>query len=239
MQPPKRKSTEQGLTLLECLVAIMVAAAIVTAISPALLIAFASRVQSYKADQAMKLAQGEIDRVRSVIEKGDYSGDWTEQLPPRITAEAGAFNADLNQVGAPRPAENMGACPQLNVQGNATPTRWCTVDINGDGNWDLGVQTFRSNTPSNTYAAAGNRPIAFLMGVRVYTRTALTSPSSKLVDPPGRKNASLGLTAGESLSLPIVTRYEPIVRSDLAISRFAYCELNWRLAGGSGQNPCD
>lgn len=239
MRPPKRKATEQGVTLMECLVAMMVAAVIVTAISPALLIAFASRVQNYKADQAMKFAQGEIDRVRSVIEKGDYSGNWTEQLPPRISPEVGAFNADLNQVGAPQPSQNMGACPQLNVQGSAQPTTWCTVDINGDGDWDLGVQTFRSNTPSTAYASAGNRPVAFVMGVRVYSKTALTSSPSRLINPPGRKTASLGLTAGESLSLPLITRYEPIVRSDLPTSRAAYCELNWRLAGGSGQNPCD
>ncbi len=226
MRSAKRKGTEEGLTLMESLVGIMVIAIVITAITPPLLIAFATRVQNYKASQAMKIAQGEIDRVRLLIEKGDYATGWTEKLPPSM----GTNNFDYLSVGAPTTTAPNGTCPLTNVLGSATErTTWCSADINGDGEWDLGVQTFR--TPA--FTTAGNpstsdypngKPIAFVMTVRVYTRSALTS--GRLNNFPRDKTASLGMTAGESIALPLVTRSETIVRSDLNISRELYCQLN-------------
>ncbi|HIK26820.1 MAG: type II secretion system GspH family protein [Oscillatoriaceae bacterium SKW80] len=229
----KRNITEKGLTLIECLVGMMVIAIIISAITPPLLIAFATRVQNYKASQAMKIAQGEIERVRLLVEKGKYQAGWTRGLPPQMPLN----DFDYLGVGAPITTTPNGPCPLTNVQGDANPrTTWCSVDINGDGQWDLGVQTFR--TPP--FTTRGNprtdeypygMPIAFVMTVRVYTRAALES--GNLNKPPGNfprdKTVSLGMTAGESLTLPLVNRSEIIVRSDLNISRELYCELDNKI----------
>lgn len=223
------KDSEKGLTLLESLVGIMVVAVVVSLITPALVVGYASRIKNYRTDQAIKLARGEIDRVRLEVERGNYNS-----LPPRLPQIGGGqFDLD-SQVPAPDRNQNLGLCP-LNAT-DATPvTAWCAVDINGDGpqNWDLGVQTFISSTPAVAYEQAGNKRVAFLMGVRVYTRAALTSGNLKPF--PRRETASGGLTSGQVVSLPLVTFYTPIVKSDLPTSRFAYCELNNKINNTSVQ----
>lgn len=222
MRVAKPKRTEQGLTLIECLAGIVILTIIISAITPPLMIAFASRVQNYRAAQAQKLAQGEIDRVRVLVETGNYT---VTTLPKEMNANN--YNVD----GVPAPTANSNPSDCREWQPNAV-TDWCKADINGDGEWDLGVQTFR--TPNQTVGAV-SLPIAFMMGVRVYTRAALTS--GKLKQQPGRETASLGLTAGQSLSLPLVTRYETIVRSDLDISNRYYCQLTYQLKGETPNCP--
>lgn len=227
MKRTKLKRTEQGLTLLESLVGIMVIAIIITAITPAMLVAFATRAQNYRTEQAMKIAQGEIERVRLQIERGDYT---TATLPPSLAqAGAGIFDLDAN-VKAPASNQSPPNCPLSDVTaGSDQLNRTCKVEL-GNGQW-LAVQTFRSSTPGQVYDLAEKKPVAFIMGVRVYTKAAITATPSKLQEFPKRNTAS-GLTSGESLSLPLVTRYVPIVRSDLdgGISRRAYCELGNALS---------
>lgn len=239
MQPTKQKRSELGLTLMESLVGIMVIGVIITAISPPLVIAFATRIQNYRTQNAMKIAQGEIDRVRLLVESGNYSNGWTLKLPPSVgQTGAGQFNLD-DIVRAPDPALNQGTCPQVNVQGGASTTSWCTVDINGDGTdkWDLAVQTFRSSTPPNAYDKAGDQPIAFIMGVRVYTRAAIEGSELKTFP---KRDTAIGFSGGrKALQLPLITRYEIITRSDLDISRSTYCELSQNLPGGNAGINCD
>lgn len=240
MQLAKRKRAEQGLTMLETLVGIMVIAAIVTALTPALVVAFATRIHNYRVQNAMKIAQGEIERVKLVVERGVYDATWTQQLPPSV-GQTGAGNFDLdNSVQAPASGQYKGACKDWQVQGTDLTTSWCSVDINGDAtnanweqNWDLAVQMFRSSTPGTAYTTAGNQPIAFIMGVRVYTRAALKN--SELTQFPRRDTAIAQTSNRQSLKLPLVIRYEVIARNDLDISRATYCELTQNLPGGSGQ----
>lgn len=235
MRRAKSSRTEEGLTLLESLVAIMVIAIVITAITPAMLVAFATRVQNYKTQNAIQIAQGEIERVRLLVETGSYPAGWTQQLPPRIADANNGYNLDSVQRPA-APDANPPACPLKDVQPGQV-TRWCTVDINDDGSWDLGVQTFRTATPSTVLDVAPKQEIAFRMGVRVYTRAALQASPSSLAAAPARKISGLGLTSGESLSHPLVTRYETIVRSDLSISKYAYCELIANLPASDGGKP--
>ncbi|MEW6498819.1 MAG: prepilin-type N-terminal cleavage/methylation domain-containing protein, partial [Cyanobacteriota bacterium] len=143
MQSAKVKNTEQGLTLLECLVGIMVLAVIVSAITPPLLIAYASRVQNYRTEQALQAAQAEINRVRLLIEAGKFGEDDIAKLPPKRAQTAQEFDLD-NLVGAP--AQQNGNCPQQNVTGSTPQTNWCGIDTNNDGNLDLALQSFRSST---------------------------------------------------------------------------------------------
>lgn len=243
MKPAKPKRTEQGLTLIECLMGIIVITLVIAAITPPLLIAFATRVRNFRVENAMKAAQGEIDRVRLVIETGNYTEtNWTQNIPPCVNATCAdtTANYNLDNVSPPTSNANPPKCP-LTIAG-ATSTNWCYVDINGNNQWDwadLGVQTFRTPTPQPVLLNTGQRPLAFVMGVRVYTQAALTAtPSLSNLGQPPIKAASLGLTSGKSVSQPLVVRYETIVRSDLDISKYNYCVLSWKLSGGSGTNPC-
>ncbi|MBW4494431.1 MAG: prepilin-type N-terminal cleavage/methylation domain-containing protein [Oscillatoria princeps RMCB-10] len=214
MQRTKPKRTEQGMTLMECLMGIVVITIVIAAITPPLLISMATRVQNYRAQQAMKLAVGELDRVRLEVESGGSAANWQSKLPPQ------ASGYDITKVGAPTTkVPTQTTCPLTGQNGADPTTTWCGADINGDGDWDLGVQTFRTPTPATT-GNPKSQPIAFVMGVRVYTRSAIESGKPLETTP-----VNLGLTSGYSVSKPLVSISTPIVRSNLNISAEAYCNL--------------
>lgn len=237
MQFNKRKTTEAGLTLIESLAAIMVIAAIIIAITPSMLIAYATRVQNYRKQNATQIAQGEIDRVKRVIEGGEYTGDdLVAQLPPEVGTN------DFDIVSKAAPANNptvQEGCPLKNVTGSTDfTTNLCGVDINGDGDWDLAVQTFRTSgfdTKNNPLA----EPVAFLMGVRVYTRAAIESNriSSSDVGRFPRFRKVPNIVSGESLVFPLESFYTPVVRSDLPVSLELYCNL-YRNMGNPAPDGC-
>lgn len=100
--------TDQGLTLIECLVALVVIALTVGSVTPALVISVATRVQSQKAEQAIEVAQAEIDAVRITLERGNYDAasvpqsvaaldDTTYSTTTNIQASNHAFNKHFNQ----------------------------------------------------------------------------------------------------------------------------------------------
>ncbi|MEM9817765.1 MAG: prepilin-type N-terminal cleavage/methylation domain-containing protein, partial [Cyanobacteria bacterium P01_D01_bin.6] len=68
---PTSLSDESGLTLIECVMAIVVVGLMGAAIAPMMVASVATRVQSQKAEQALELAQGEIDRVRIQFEQNN------------------------------------------------------------------------------------------------------------------------------------------------------------------------
>ena len=74
-----KSASEKGLTLIECLVAIVIISITVVAITPPIFVATASRIQSRRAEQANAIAQAEIDRIRTVVERG--SKYTAEELP--------------------------------------------------------------------------------------------------------------------------------------------------------------
>lgn len=230
------KRTEKGLTLIESLVGIMVVATVVTLITPALVVGYATRIKNYRTDQAIKLAKGEIDRVRLQVDRGNIKANDIAQLPPIRPGSQEVQDFDIDRWPAPTPVPvgtKPPACPLLNVSGTTPVTSVCSLDINGDGEWDLGMQTFRSATPSSAISANDSEsPVAFLMRVRVYTKAALTQSPTRLEPFPDivttartRKTASLGITSGANISLPLVTFSSAIVRSDLSSSRATYCAL--------------
>lgn len=131
-------ANEQGLTLIECIMAILVIGVTGAAIAPMMLVSVATRVQSQKAEQAVELAQSEIDRVRVQFEQRQLI-----DIPPVITATDNR-------------APNVAGPTSL----NDTNTRLRVVDVNQDGNQDFVVQSFlvEKTNVADTYE----------MGVRVY-----------------------------------------------------------------------
>ncbi len=67
-----RKPSEEGVSLIEALVGIMIITLVLSASAPPILLAAATRIQNQRAEQAMQIAQRELDRVRLLIEQGDY-----------------------------------------------------------------------------------------------------------------------------------------------------------------------
>ncbi|MCT7982827.1 type II secretion system GspH family protein [Laspinema sp. A4] len=190
------KPTEEGLTLIESLAAVIILAISVVAISPPIALSIATRVRAHRAQQAMQLAQGEIDRVRLFVENNDNTlGDNEALLPPDL----GKIKRQDIPVSTPNPTnpchENLSDA-------------WCHVHLDDDGEWDMAIQRVRTFTPT----IQGNRVAAFVMTVRVYTRGSIDS--GNLQSPPSG-TASLALSAATSQSrLPLAAFSVPIVKSE-------------------------
>lgn len=220
-------SSQAGLTLIECLVAIVMVALMGAIIAPAMVISVATRVQSQRATQALEIAQSEIDRIRLLVERGD---DYTDALPPVLpAAEIDALNdeREMALVDGPDNAFTI-------AEWDADPDPWVftdafPVDIDEDGTPDFAVQSFRTPGQSVT-GTAGPIPVAFIMGVRVYEYRAVENATGNL---PGTERASLTMSAGEGdrLELPLAALYSSIALSE---DGQAFCNYIDYLASTTG-----
>jgi type II secretory pathway pseudopilin PulG len=201
--------------LIESLAAIVIFGFAVTAMTQPLIIAMATRVRAYRAQQSLQLAQGEIDRVRLLVEQS-YQGQQSPGDSPQT-----ALNTYLSKLppassatsprGVDPPTDFTDFIDCKTTQPGAT--QGCKVTVNGA---IFGIQTFRLNTVEPPVASLGDRtvPVAFQMGVRVYPPAALALSQSNL----SREPASLAFSARSDGLAPLAVIYVPIVRSDLATS---------------------
>jgi prepilin-type N-terminal cleavage/methylation domain-containing protein len=199
----KSVASNDGLTLIECLVAIIMVALVASAITPALVISVATRVQNQKAEQALTLAQTEIDRVRLAVERREARDD---NLPPSV-AFTGTFDAEnrIAEVDGPL------AVAPVETPTNAFQTR--LVNLNGN---EFAVQTFRS--PGKF---VDDVPVVFTMGVRVYdTRAMENGGGGNLPKDP----ASLGMTGGEGQrsQRPLAALYTTVAAGENSDSLCSY-----------------
>lgn len=228
-------SHEQGLTLIECIVAIVMLAVAGVAVTPPLFLATASRVQTNRAEQAIQLAQGEIDKVRVQVE---LSTPTFQGLPK-------PGNEDVQETPAPSAISDKrastfsagaGSCDDTTEDQFEAPAanELLPTDVNGDCKSDFLVQVFRSpNAEGATFTTAdGEVPLAFRMGVRVWADTDAVRANVGNLDP---APASLALTAGtgEQSTKPLAVLYTQIARSDARSSYSNYC----RMLGGNA-NEC-
>jgi prepilin-type N-terminal cleavage/methylation domain-containing protein len=230
-------NSEQGLTLVEVLVATVVLSVVLAAIVPMMSLAIASRYKAQRSEQAFRIAQAQIDKVQLALQSGDLDKvDLDKQIPPASTA------TEPRLVPAPSSATSDSSCNEYLIAESGTATSWCSVDLNGDGTPELGIQTFRVGTqtrpsPSDTSV---NVPVAFQLGVRVYRTESLAQPS-QLAQQPDITIADLGITTGSRDTSssdtstpkklqPLAILYTSIARGDLRDSLGAYCQLK----GGTG-----
>lgn len=141
--PPTGKGSEQGYTIMESLVAIVVVTIVLVSTAQTLALVVATRVQNRKAEQAQALAQQEVDRIRVLVEQGGYTID---DLP----TNKGTGDAQL--VAAPSSLADIQE-----------------VDLDNDDEIDFLVQTFRTK---DTVLRSDGLPEGFEMGVRVYSARA-------------------------------------------------------------------
>ena len=189
--------TSAGLTLIECLVAIVMVGLIGSAIAPALLISVATRVQSQKAEQALELAQSEIDKVRQIMERSEYK----DKTTGTSTLPDSALDNDVAKVAPPDKGEPLkpGA---YKYYPKALQTK--EVELNGER---FAVQVYR--TPGKF--VEDGVPVTFNLGVRVYDYDAVVNSDSLQTKPAALSMVS---SQGQRTDSPLVALYTTVTASD-------------------------
>ncbi|PZO59935.1 MAG: hypothetical protein DCF15_02880 [Phormidesmis priestleyi] len=196
MQLSSKTANNNGLTLIECLVAIAVIGLTAAVMAPVMVFSVATRIQNQRAEQALQIAQGEIDKVRLMVERG---GDFSSELSayPSTTSVAAA--------GAPTLAS---ASTAFN---STTTTVAKLVNIDDDADSEFAVQVFRS--PGSPTSSGSPSPVAFELGVRVYDYQAWQRIGGGAVE---TKAASLSFTSGDGQrsKRPLSVIYTNIFKGD-------------------------
>lgn len=221
-KPDRLNAREEGLTLIECLVAIVVIAITVAAIGPMMVFTVATRVQNQKTEQALQLAQGEIDKVRLVIEQG---GDYGDRL--RGVSLVAAAASISTPTAVPAPTTFIASTASVTTTAQARK-----IDTDGDGDNDFAIQLFRTQgiqIPSQTAGVTASTPVAFDIGVRVYDALAESNVGSLTTS-----TTSLTFTSGEGNRgrRPIAVLYGEMAQGDRDGSLCQY----WQFTGSTPTN---
>ncbi len=163
----------------------------------------ATRINSQKSEQALQLAQGEIDRVRVLMERGE--AQFTAEIPP-----ATGDNSEVDTVSAPNALKAT-----LADVSAVTDAR--VVDIDGDTENDFAIQSYTTKTDYED-----GIPQVFDLGVRVYDVRAFNSGESL-----GTDEASLTLTSnsGDRTQLPLAVLTTRVVFSENGQSLCNYTDF--------------
>ncbi|MBD1995741.1 type II secretion system protein [Leptolyngbya sp. FACHB-541] len=216
-------SSEQGVTLLECLVAISVVALLGAMITPPLFVAAATRVQNRRAEQAFQLAQSEVDRIRALVARGQHQ---IENLP----AVVDSLDADPPTIPSGFLKSIDETCNTYEDQ-QIPANQVLPIDITGDCESDFLMQVYRTRSPNEVTEAAGQpayQPLDFDVGIRVYSVRAEDNLGRLSAEP-----ASLQFTTGEGNQ-----RERPlaVLNSDFKWSDQSGALCNYQNNGGL---PCN
>lgn len=233
---PQNRDMAPGLTLIEGLVAIVVIAITLSAITPPIFVATATRIQTRRSEQARAIAQGEIDRVRTLMERGVTN---ITELPGGTGADVavGATLSPTNPKDIAAPVASVPASPMLSIKDcgssikrypDTTPVAFnqlTPVDVTGDCTPEYAMQVFR--LPA--YRPDGETiPFSLTMGVRVYSYFP-----GQVYPPLDAAPSSLAMTTGRRDSggkqRPLAVLYSQISRNDSSRSLGMMC----RQTGGT------
>jgi type II secretory pathway pseudopilin PulG len=198
------QNPQAGFTIIESLMAIIVVTILLIGITPPIFLVVGTRVQNQRAEQAMQLAQREVDKVRVLMERGDFNEN---QLPPM----EGMAKADT--VAAPQNLLTARRCTDV-----PPAVTLCSEEVNekieGD---DFFIQKFRTREER-----FNGQVIGFNMGVRVYSRSAALNPDRKET-----QEASLKMTSadGSQRRFPLAVIYTTVVRGDRQESLDSYRQM--------------
>lgn len=219
LKKPRRfgKQSEEGLTILESLVGILVITLVLAASTPPILMAAATRIQNKRAEQAILIAQQEVDRVRLLVEQGDYRND---ELPPSIS---GLTNPNRISDMFP-PTSICSTTPCTPTQ----PSQAKKTEQDQSGHYFI-VQIFRDpgvSDPQIRDLSTPSQPqiLAFRIGVRVYSKAAEPKLlSGQLVT----EAAPLRVTdsVAQQRERPLAVLYADFARGDLTPSLRRYREF--------------
>lgn len=220
LQIKQKANSEQGLTLVESLAAIVITTVILTTIAPPLLFSAATRVQSRNIQQAQGITQQEVDRVRAIFtrEEGIAPSNQDGNIPPEsstsplyATSGPDTLTTDRSQLTSPNKALKL--------------------DVDGDNEVDVFVQFIRDEGACFTSGRAKNQLAVFNMGVRVYDIAAKDNLGNLKTEP---ASSQLTKSLGQRTTHPLAVAYTEISRSDLKLSLEEY----QKYLEGTGSSNC-
>ncbi len=198
--------SEQGLSMMEVLVSILVSTIILAAISPVILMTVATRLLQVRAEQALNLAQSEIDRIQVNTIRGAEPTE-LDKIPPEM-------NTPLLSIVEP-PTGIVTDYEDLEAE-NAL-----RVDLDEDGKLDYFVQMFRDE--GQTFNSGDNEGelAIFNVTVRVYGAAAENNLGKLETE-----RAQITLTQGlaQQRTRPLAVLSAQISRSDTNRSLDEYQE---------------
>ncbi|HIK36035.1 MULTISPECIES: type IV pilus modification PilV family protein [unclassified Thermosynechococcus] len=207
----RQQHANHGLTLVECLIAILVVNLGVAMLAAPLLMVAATRLRNDRINQATELARAEVDRLRVMMEQGvEIRSTTTSLLPPQSSVSATIGQA--NQLSAQSPPSSLEDCSgALGLPTSAT--RACRRRLN---NTEFAVQVYRGQLTVNS----SNLVLAYPVQVRVYSAEVVpvTTATVPVAQEPAAMTSSL--VGAETRPLAVLTT--EIIRSD---SSEALCRL--------------
>jgi len=191
-------TSQDGFTLIESLVALLVAALLLTGIAPMVALSVAARVQSKRVDVATQAARTYIDGLRA----GVFD-------PPSDTSANFASSANNLGVTAPTslPTGN-GTC--FNPK---DPSVIDASDTKCDTTYSFVIQAFRDRSD---LTASDAKTKGYCLGIRVYRRDAFVGMTPAYTEPTktifsasaGNKNYPLVVMRTEMVNQTTFTEYE-------------------------------
>ncbi|BBD58224.1 hypothetical protein NIES2109_09960 [Nostoc sp. HK-01] len=177
------QSGEGGFTIIESLIALLIVAILMTAIAPALVISFATRVQARRVELASQSARAYIDGIKA----GSINVPNQVVLLNEVNSTNKTFNSQRSTFsGVAAPSSTLPTCTSPTngyCQNGSAPTTTTTslycIDRDGGGctstsTRDFVIQAFRSTTATTLSAANDDATKGYLLGVRVYRSDAFT-----------------------------------------------------------------
>lgn len=193
---------QQGLTLVECIMAILVANVAVAALAAPLMLVAATRVQNDRIAQATALALAEVDRMRALMEQGvDVN---TNVIPPASTVSAPLGQPQL--LSNQPPPTTVASCTGGGMGLPTSATQGCLRTFN---NAQFVVQMYRGQL---TFGP-NNRIVGYPMQVRVYNRATFTDTTPSAETPIPQQPATMTTAVG-NVRLPLAIITTDIVRGD-------------------------
>ncbi|MCI3280535.1 hypothetical protein L5470_06010 [Synechococcus sp. PCC 6717] len=193
---------QRGLTLVECIVAILVVNVAVAALAAPLMLVAATRVQNDRIAQATALALAEADRMRVLMEQG--VNVTTNVIPPQSSVSATL--GEPNLLSSQPPPTTVTTCTGGGMGLPTAATQGCLRTFN---NAQFVVQMYRGTL---TFGP-NNRIVGYPMQVRVYNRATFTDGSPSTATPIQQQPATMTSSIG-NVGLPLAVITTDIVQGD-------------------------
>ncbi len=212
-------SDQSGFTIIESLIAVIVIAILMTAISPVIVLSVATRVQSRRVELATDAATGYLDAIKS----------------KRITPPDSPITGGTENIASYSPP-TVGSltCSTANGYCTAPATNLYCVDGDGGGctmnsNKDFVIQAFRYNK------ASSDVDDGYQLGLRVYRADGFASNGGNLGKAPVKQNTFTGGIGDRKTPLFEIT-------TEISNKATSFGDLCNRLkpeipSGGTNPNP--
>ena len=196
IQPPPLQSSQSGFTIIDSLIAVVVAAILMSAIAPVITLSVANRVQSRRVELATQAAKAYVDGVRS----GEIAAPLHMVRLDEVNSNKN-FISQRTTFAQEAPPSTVGGlyCPETTRDypycSNISSSSLYCFDLDGDGCSsnsfkDFVIQAFRSVAPNSRNADT------YVLGVRVYRADAFSDGTSLVKSDSEAKRTQATFTGG-------------------------------------------